>query len=442
MTEKIKLDADFAGIDSAISKLSSKLSKLNNQLVGESKKVQAEYKKEQAEIEKKISLLNKQAEALKKAASSNTGSAATRERVFSGIHSSLQENLHSTNAAIGGISANVAASHRRQIAENAKRFATAIAGSVLGGGGPGAIIGAGIGSLFKGPLGFLGGAIGGTVGGAIDKGYSDAKNSALAFSDARKAAGGMVSDFDRLRDTVQSLNRGLGITHSEAAELAKQFIKTSNITSKELDTVSQTVGTAVGFARSYGLDPSQGTQFYGTMRQNGIARTEGDNRRLALMIGESVYKGGNIAKMDEVLSHLSSFTSSTSRQSLSEANIGGYLSMLNSLTGTGITGLANSPGNAAAILNTADQSIRGGGASGQGSRNALFFALSRKNPGMSALDLQIMLDQGIFGTAEKAFGESSSAYRLANSIGDERTKAHYKILAANSNGTTLQAAME
>ncbi|MBE0436739.1 MAG: hypothetical protein IBX56_13140, partial [Methylomicrobium sp.] len=112
-------------------------------------------------------------------------------------------------------------------------------------------------------------------------------------------------------------------------------------------------------------------------------------------------------------------------------NASGYLSILNSMTGTGIAGLRNDPSNAAALIGQADQSFRQGGALGEGSRNFLLHALSKNNPNLTPMDLDLLLEQGLFGSGEKAFGRDSAAYIAADAYGDERYKKHLDSISTS-----------
>lgn len=455
---KIKVEADISSVEAELNKIKQSLASVNAQMSGGNKISGSAAKKELEAMVKRADALAAALERVNKTGALHSKQASDAAKAYeqmarttsrlertsgerNGWASSWMRESGGdarTRAALARVNPPAHQNSSNQFSRMAQGIGT-VAGAAIGGGGVGSIIGSAVGGFIGGPIGS---AILGAIGGKLDKGYGDAKQSAVIFSDARKAMGGLGADFFKLRDTVQGLNSGLGITHIEAAQLAKQFIKTGNVTADNADDVGQSLKTAVGFSRSYGLDPSQGAQFFGTMRQNGVTRSEGDNRRLALMIGESVAKGGNTAKMDEVLSSVASFVSSSSRTTLSEANVGGYLSMLNSLTGTGLTGLKNSPENAAAMMASADQSVRGGGAMGEGSRNFLYRALQAQNPDMTSLDLDNMLNQGIFGNARKAFGKNSPLSKGAKELGDQSSAMHYQSLANGSKGSNLKAIMK
>jgi hypothetical protein len=464
MTQKIKVEADVASFQAELSDLTKKIAELDSQLRTASGKSQFNFKGSRNELNELLKLTEKLTAALENADKKSANYAKNMKEAQQAISQAakisakLEEAGSAKNRHVSGYFRDFAGelgnesalirriqeekSRRDKLIQKYTQGAGTLLGSVIGGGGVGSIAGAGLGSLVGGPLGLIASALGGAIGGRFDKGYGDAKQSALTYSEIRKAAGGLGADFHKLRETVQGLNTGLGVTHVEAAQLAKQFTITGNVTADKIQDIGYSLRTSAGFGRGYGLDPSQGVGFFALMRQNGVARTEGDNRKLALMIGESVAKSGNTAKMGEVLESVSSWVSSSTRASLSEANVGGYLSMLSSLSSTGLAGLVNSPGNAAAILNHADQSVRSGGARGEASRNFLYAALQSDNPAMNALDLNLLLEQGLMGDAKKAFGPDSAAYKAAEMLNDEKTKQHYRELSSNSHGTNMASIMK
>lgn len=463
--QKIKVEADVSSVESELAKVKQAVTKVNAELASGGNMGESKAKKELDALVKRADALAAALERVNKANALHSKQANDAAKAFEQMartSARLERNAGTSNPWASswmqeaGSDAKIKAAMARVnppvsgrwqgFGSQAAHAGSTVLGAIVGGGGvgstAGSFLGSTVGKLFsKSPFAMLaGGAVGGAFGGAADRGYGEAKHAAITFSDTRRALGGLSADFFKLRDTVQAVNQGLGLTHNEAAELAKQFVKTSNTTATDISDVAHSVKTSAGFARGYGLDPSQTNQFFGSMRQNGVTRSEGDNRRLALMIGEAVGKGGNVAKMDEVLSSVSQYVNGSTRASLSEANVGGYLSMLNSLTGTGLAGLKNAPGNAAAILSQADQAVRGGGALGEGSRNFMFRALSGTNADLSSIDLDLLLSQGLFGSSKGAFGGNSAAYKAAQLRGDQGLMSHYDDLAKNGS-TNLESIM-
>jgi hypothetical protein len=280
-----------------------------------------------------------------------------------------------------------------------------------------------------------GAAVGGLAYGAVraiqgvHASLGSAQSEAISLSDLRQSLGPLTTDFGLLRDSVHALADGFGVAHSEAAQLAREMAHTSG-------TVGEDLRTGIGFGRGYGIDPAQSTRFFAEMRHFGGARNEADNRRLAVFIAEAVNQGGTRHRLDEVLASISGFATLATRQALTAPNVGGYTSLLSTMTGLGFDGLRGDPGNAAAILAQADAAIRRGGNFGEASQNFTLGMLQREFKDISALDLNLVNEQSAFGTVAGAFGENSPAYRMAKAVGDQGALARYRHLTAGDDGRT------
>lgn len=281
----------------------------------------------------------------------------------------------------------------------------AVAGATIAGGMTGGAGGAGIGSILGMAASFLPGgkflapilgAAGGAVGAAIEPAIAEGST----YSELRRAVGASVTEFDLLRDSVRASVDGLGLTYTESANLASQFARTAGVLSDGTSKIGSQVGDAAGFGRSYGVGADSSTQFFAQMRLLRASSGDQDNRRLALMIADSVQSGGTSSKMDEVLSVVSSFTSSVTRASYSTADVGGYSDLLAKLTGSGTPGLAGSPAAAGELLGRVDASIRSGGSFGDASR--AFNLASLQRYGVTGYDVDYFNETGILGTPRQA----------------------------------------
>lgn len=287
-------------------------------------------------------------------------------------------------------------------------------------GGAGGAIGNAAGQAASGggsALGMAGRFLGGAgIGAAMYAGYKvmqgvgDAGNEMTGYSDLRAKLGPLTTDFDHLRESVRYATKGLGLTYEEAQKMAAGFAHTANLQS---DTgLGDEVKNAGGFARGFGMDPSQASDFFAQMRHFGVTQNSDDSRRMAVMIGDSVAKGGNTAKADEVLAAVSNFTSIAARQSLSAPNVEGFASMLASMTGLHLPGM--DPSGAASTIGKLNAALSGGGAAGEASQNFSLGLYQRAMPGFDALDLGVMGSVGAFGTVGDAFGKDSAAYKAAS----------------------------
>lgn len=335
---------------------------------------------------------------------------------------------------------------------------TGAAGGVLGGmlgsgdgglwGAVGSAGGAGGGMLagaaFGGPAGALVGAflaqILGGLGRSLDAKLEQATGEAAIYTDLRRSVGVTSTEFDELRDSVRHFSAGLGLAYNESAALAKEFARVSNTAADE---IGKEVGGAAGFARGFGADPAAAVRMMATMRHLGVTGTDVDSKRLALMIGEAVQRGGTTAKLDEVLSVLQTQASSQARSSLSAPEMGAMASFLSSLTGLSMYGIKGDPTAAGAAMSAADAAMRQGGGFGEASKNFSLGLWQRMLPGFTALDMDFMNEQGAFGNIGKAFGRESAAYKLAEARGDREKMAQYdQWVAAGGDRSVLAMQMQ
>ena len=303
----------------------------------------------------------------------------------------------------------------------------------------GAAVGAGAGMAFGGPagalIGMVAGQLLGSLGSSMDRMIGQAGEEGATYTDLRQALGATTTDFELLRGSVRHFSEGLGVAYNESARLAAEFARTAALQSSA--GLGAEVGTSIAFGRSYGLSPAEAVRFMAQMRHVGASASDRDNRRLALMIGESVNSGGTQARMGEVLTVLQSFAANQARASLSAPDVGAFASFLSSMTGQGLYGLKGDPSAAAAAMGAADAAMRRGGAFGEASKNFSLGLWQRTMPGFTALDMDFVNEQGAFGSVAKAFGRDSAAYKLAESRGDRETMARYDRMVAQGGGRSI-----
>ena len=237
----------------------------------------------------------------------------------------------------------------------------------------------------------------GMAGSAVDM----ATESAVGTDTLKRRMSDLGVSFESLQKQTRDATDGLGITYVESVRLAQQFAKSAgNFTGN----IGDRIHVAGGFARSFGIDPTAGVQFFADMARLGVSRDDQQNRRLALMIGEAVEKGGYTAKADEVLAAVSNFAAMAARITLTTPDVARYASYLTGAMKTGYAGLG--PEGAAAMLGAADASIRRGGGMGQAGLNFTYAALSRGN-GMDVISALGLAEGGIFGSTRQQFGKNT-----------------------------------
>lgn len=274
----------------------------------------------------------------------------------------------------------------------------------------------------------------GPVGGEFDRGLNRAGNMAMAFSKSMLALAGIASvmgtaakaidlateeamgtdslkrrmgdlgiEFDNLRSQARRAGDGLGVSFVESNRLLQSYVReVGNLGATDVGSLGSKMHTSYGFARSYGLDPAESTTFFGQMARGGVGRDEQGQRRLALLIGDSVAKSGYTGKVDELLRAVADYTSMSARMTLTAPNAGGYLNAMTSLMSTGRPGL--DPAGAAALLGQADAATRRGGAMGEASLNFSYAALRNASPGIRPVQGMALMEGGLFGSIDSVFG--------------------------------------
>jgi outer membrane lipoprotein SlyB len=467
---KIKVEADLSSFDAELNKLKTQIAQLGDALKTETGKAHFNFDGSQKELNALLKQTDKLTAALEKgdkvskqyarnlkaaqeamagaakvaAKLENLGDTKTNQasNYFRNYSGELTEDYHTSSAQqarerFREQQAQERHAQQTRWAQRATRFAGFVGGAAMGGGGGYSALGSGIGSMLPGPLGL----VGGFVGGAADRAMGPARSEAVQYSELRRQIGSTSNDFAALRDSVRSVIDGLGVTDNEAANLAKQFAKTASLSGDSVKDIARGVGTSAGFAQGYGISPEQATSFFASMRLTGNSNNDKDSRRLALMIGESVQKGGTTARMDEVLGAISSFAAKSAQQTLTAPNVGEFSSYMASLTGSQYAGLKGDPNSAANLLNRADDAVRNGGTMGEASQYHWLQARQSAFKGMSALDNSTMQGAGLTGDLAAQFAPGSAVYEAASPADRAKMDRTRASIQSSGMGTNFKVGM-
>lgn len=276
------------------------------------------------------------------------------------------------------------------------------AASQMGGVGGGITSGALAGGLAAGPLGAV---VGGLTGGltSILSMVSEARDLAVSFDTLKRTLGDVGVSFERVKGATHTLADDYALSDTEASSLMKRYANLSGGPGKDPKALGDEVGVGVGFSRSFGLDPTAGVDFFGKMKGLGVTKNADDNKRLALMIGESVAKAGDLPRIGDVLASLGRYVESASRTSLSTPGTNGWLARMAALENTGLAGM--NPTNAGNMIGTIDNTIRQGGTTEAG-RNFMSGVLQREK-NLNPIQAEIQMEGGAFGSGKSAFGPDS-----------------------------------
>jgi hypothetical protein len=323
------------------------------------------------------------------------------------------------------------------------KWKRAIAGGAAGiAGGVASQVGGLAGGVASGALtgGLMGGGIGAAVGsltGAMSSvvgALGEAKDMAVSLDTLKRVLGDTGVSFSKLQDTTQSLANEFSLTDTEATSLTQQYARQAG-SDKDLPGLRDEVGVGVGFSRSFGLDPSAGVGFFGQMKGLGITKNADDNKRLALMIGESVAKAGELPRMGDVLSGLSRYMESATGRTLGAANSEAWLSKLAGLSQMGLPGVT--PGTAGNMIAKADNAVAQGGITEAGKN--WMSGLLQKELGLTAIQASSQLEGGLFASGKSTFGEGTAIGRYNAQHGVEAPAA---ASSTRTNAEILMSALE
>lgn len=291
--------------------------------------------------------------------------------------------------------------------------------SAMGAAGPGGqIVGnamsAGMsGGMKAGLMGLAGGfaAYGAAslVSSAKDK-VDDVGQEMIGYDHLKRSLGDVNVEFDMLKGTLRSASNELAITYSEGQKLGVEFAKISGLSRDQANNIAKEVAISGGFAWSFGADKHQTNQTFAQMRQFGVTNNDSDTRRIALLLGEGIARGGAFAKADEFLQAVAGFTAQTARSSLTVPNVEAYTGMLSSMLKSGIPGL--DPQGSAALLGRVNESIAAGGRAGEAGQNFMFRALGSAN-GLNPVEAMYLQQGGAFATPKQMFGENTVFRKFA-----------------------------
>ncbi|MBR7919040.1 lytic transglycosylase domain-containing protein [Burkholderia vietnamiensis] len=279
-----------------------------------------------------------------------------------------------------------------------------VGGDLLGG----AEAGAATGGLLGG-LGGLAAAVPGValafgaykVGQYASQGFDMAKERGLDADTLKRQMGDLGVSFEKLKQDSDGVGAGLGVASVEGMKLAASFNEIShNAVRGNTDTLRSDTRTAIGFARSYGMDPSQAVGFFGGMK---AVDSRQNNRELALMIAEAIERTGGRALPSDVMQAVQSLASSAVRMSLSAPNVGAAAAGYSSLVRDGVPAPF-----AGELVGQANSAMMQMGMAGEASQNFTLQAFNqeggaRLNPVMA----RALAAGGLFATRQSVFAKDS-----------------------------------
>ncbi|CAB4137172.1 hypothetical protein UFOVP326_9 [uncultured Caudovirales phage] len=299
----------------------------------------------------------------------------------------------------------------------------AAAGAVGRGGGMGAMASTFLGGLLAWGVG--------TAVSAVRAKIGEAEQESIGYDSLKRQLGDLGVHFNTLRESIRGASDAIDVTFQEAQTLAREFTVLSGLSRQQAAMLGTEVAIGGGFGRSFGMAPGRSNAFFAGMRGLGITANADDSRRMAMVIGETIARSGQLGRAEDVLRAVEGYAGAQARQSLTSPNIAGYGGFLSAMVGSGMVGM--DPTNAAQILGRVNSAITNPGA-GEAGQMFMYSALGTRF-GLNPIETRILQEQGAFGTGRGAFGAGSPYAAFAGRFG-LRTPG-----AAGSGVTNIEAVM-
>lgn len=310
------------------------------------------------------------------------------------------------------------------IAGEAMTGARSRGGFSAGGLARGGAIGAGLFAAYKG-------------GQAAAEGYDLAKQQAIESDKLKRQMGDLGVSFNGLRVSADYAADGMQVNALESVKLMQQLNRSAG-TRMGRGELAAGVRVGGGMGLAMGLDPSQGVGFIGAMRQIMRGGTGADDRRISLIVAETVNKSGMNARADEVLQSIQSFAAITARNSMTRPNVAGYAGMYAGMVGAGIPGMTGDV--ATSMMAQANQAMTGMGAFGEASQTFTLAALNRMGAA-NPIQAQVIAEGGLFGSRSQAFGKGSAYRRYMMQEGRSEEQIN-ELIGERGNVTNMAAIRE
>lgn len=277
--------------------------------------------------------------------------------------------------------------------------------------GPGGFpsaVGSGVGSMMRWALPAMGLAGAGVMG---RQGLTSATDEATETSRLRRSMAALNTDFETFREQVRQAGEGLGMTYEETVKLTGSFARASG---QNDENAFRDARQAMGFARSFGMDPAQTVGRFGRASWLQAGGGDADPKQIAGLFADAIAAGDMFTKGDEVIDAILSWVAASERVMVNAPNVAAYAGLQASMNRSDAPGLRGEAG--AAVLSRMDSAIRGGGGAGEAGQNFLYRILSGtgvRNP----FDVQYQLEEG-------AFAELDNGQTMFESVRDA-LKAQY-----------------
>jgi hypothetical protein len=338
----------------------------------------------------------------------------------------------SVGGRIGSVVGTAASSFAGGLGGGVGRIANgAIGGASAGAAEGGGLLG-GMGGMVKGGLVAAAAAGALKAGQMVMEGYGMAKDRDIGLDTVKRQMGDNGISFDELKSGSDTASQGLGVNAKEFASLEQSQLAASHGAYRHAQDLAGDTATSVGFARSFGTDPSQTGSFFGGMKN--VRDPRQNNKELAVFIAEAIQRVGGRAMASDVMQAVLANATQTSRNSLSSANSDAFAGAYTGMLINGGPGMNSDA--AGAILGQANSAMMQGGMAGEAGQNFMLQALNKTGPMMNPVEAKALEAGGLFGSRTTAFGTGTPLAKYMESDGhggeDKEGSAEMHRLAGTS----------
>ncbi|WP_176058139.1 phage tail tip lysozyme [Paraburkholderia sp. BCC1876] len=316
--------------------------------------------------------------ATKRAAKEDSASSVRRTRAWRGAAGSIGTAVGTAAGAAGG-----------GIGQIIGGGISGAAGAFGGGGGIGSMLGGGVVGMITGGLAM--------AGQFISHGVELAGNRAGDADTLKRQMGDLGVSFSDLIAGTEKFNQGLGVSSAEFAKLELSAEAASGGLYRTADEVGRATAGGVGFARAFGMDPSQGINtLSGSQRMDSHASLN----ELAVKFANAIQGAQGKALPGEVAAIIQGIGSQQNRLTADAPNLDRIGNMFNSV-------LKSMPGmtasHAAGILGQANSATQG-----MMGREATANLAMRAFGGLDPIQADWLLEGGLGATVSSRLGKGSN----------------------------------
>lgn len=242
----------------------------------------------------------------------------------------------------------------------------------------------------------------------VSRGFGQAYGEGISLNDAVRGSGALTS-FNSLRAVTEKLGDEFHYLYTDTAKFATEWSRVTG----GLGGIGSGLGGALGLARAFSIAPGTMTGLFGIAHRTGA--DHGDVRRFAIEFASALSRSGMPGMGAAMAQAMAAFADHTAALNVGRPDMLRYAGDLSGLMRVGRGALT--PQAAAAILGSADATIRAGGGGGAFGQAWLMQTLAGVSGITNPFLLQGIEQSGLYGSAASTYGKGSALRALLQGSG-------------------------